>query len=178
MEHIRVDDVFEIIPNRAQGYQKTKSGELRNSGLADTSYKIPGGGFCSTVEDLAKFAIAVETGVLIKKGTLEQMWTAQKTRAGQSTGYGFGWGIINQNGLRAIAHNGGQQRISTQLYLLPDPGFAVALMANLEGANLSGLARQIADLVVQPEGTPTHSKSVAPFPLPFQRFRAAVENSH
>jgi CubicO group peptidase (beta-lactamase class C family) len=173
MEHIRVDDVFEIIPNRAQGYQKTKSGELRNSGLADTSYKIPGGGFCSTVEDLAKFAIAVETGVLIKKGTLEQMWTAQKTRAGQSTGYGFGWGIINQNG-----HNGGQQRISTQLYLLPDPGFAVALMANLEGANLSGLARQIADLVVQPEGTPTHSKSVAPFPLPFQRFRAAVENSH
>ena len=178
MEHIRVDDVFEIIPNRAQGYQKTKSGELRNSGLADTSYKIPGGGFCSTVEDLAKFATAVETGVLIKKGTLEQMWTAQKTRAGQSTGYGFGWGIINQNGLRAIAHNGGQQRISTQLYLLPDQGFAVALMANLEGANLSGLARQIADLVVQPEGTPTHSKSVAPFPLPFQRFRAAVENSH
>lgn len=178
MERIRVDDVFEIIPNRAQGYQKMKSGELRNSGLADTSYKIPGGGFCSTVEDLAKFAIAVETGVLIKEGTLEEMWTAQKTRAGQSTGYGFGWGIINQNGLREIAHGGGQQRISTQLYLLPDKGFAVALMANLESANLSGLARQIADLVLQLERTPTHSKFVTPLPLRFQRFQDAVGNLH
>src|SRR5712691_1056202 len=56
MDRIRVDNVFDIIPNRAQGYQKTQSGELRNSGLADTSYKIPGGGFVSAVGDVARVA--------------------------------------------------------------------------------------------------------------------------
>jgi CubicO group peptidase (beta-lactamase class C family) len=53
MYRLQVDDVYTLIPNRAQGYQKSQSGQLRNSALADTSYKIPGGGFISTVEDLA-----------------------------------------------------------------------------------------------------------------------------
>lgn len=33
-------------------------------------YNIPGGGFISTVEDLAKFAIAMQAGALVKKNTL------------------------------------------------------------------------------------------------------------
>lgn len=41
-------------------YEKTQSGEVRNSGLADSSYKSRSGGFISTVEDLAKFAIAMQ----------------------------------------------------------------------------------------------------------------------
>jgi serine beta-lactamase-like protein LACTB, mitochondrial len=54
MERIRVDSVADIIPNRAQGYRVTDKGVLTNSPLADTSYKVPGGGFVSTVDDLAR----------------------------------------------------------------------------------------------------------------------------
>ncbi len=149
MDHIRVDDVFEIIPNRAQGYQKTKSGELRNSGLADTSYKIPGGGFCSSAEDLAKFAIAVQTGALVKKETLDLMWTPEKTRDGHEIPYGLGWGLSKRNGLKEVAHTGGQQRISTILYMIPEKGLAAVVMSNLEEARLVSLAHQIADLVLE-----------------------------
>src|ERR1044072_3853923 len=56
MGRTRVDSVADITPNRAQGYRRTKDGELKNSPLADNSYKVPGGGFISTAEDLAKFA--------------------------------------------------------------------------------------------------------------------------
>src|SRR5713226_3381184 len=151
MDRIRVDNVFDIVPNRAQGYQKTQSGELRNSGLADTSYKIPGGGFISTVEDLAKFAIAMQSGTLVKKETLDQMWTSQKTRDGKATGYGMGWGVSERNGMKEVEHGGAQQRVSTYLYTIPEKGLAVVLMTNLEGIGngLATLSREIAHILLQ-----------------------------
>ncbi|MEK6324836.1 MAG: serine hydrolase domain-containing protein [Acidobacteriota bacterium] len=151
MDRIRVDTVADIIPNRAQGYQKTQSGELRNSGLADTSYKIPGGGFISTVGDLAKFAIAMQTGALMKKETLDQMWTEQKTRDGKGTGYGLGWGVSERMGIKEVHHGGAQQRVSTFLYTIPEKGLAVVLMTNLEGigGGLATLSREIAHILLQ-----------------------------
>ncbi|HKQ05790.1 MAG TPA: serine hydrolase domain-containing protein [Blastocatellia bacterium] len=153
MNRMRVDEVAEIIPNRAQGYVKAADGTLRNSGLADTSYKIPGGGFCSTVEDLARFAIAVQTGVLVKPETLAQMWTRQKTRNGNETTYGLGWQIGAHNGLKDVSHGGAQQRVSTYLYMIPEKGLAVVVMANMEdvGGSLNKLSRQIADILLAPQ---------------------------
>lgn len=150
MSTIRVDDVFAIIPRRAQGYRKAEDGRLQNSGLADTSNKIPGGGFASTVEDLAQFAIALQTDRLVRADTRARMFTPQKTKDGSPTTYGLGWGISARDGERAIAHSGGQQRVSTLLYMRPEDRAAVVLMANLEGAALSNLARQILDSVVSP----------------------------
>ena len=37
-----------------------RQGRATNSPLADNSYKVPGGGFVSTVEDLARFAVALQ----------------------------------------------------------------------------------------------------------------------
>jgi serine beta-lactamase-like protein LACTB len=44
MADLRVDDVYALIPNRAQGYSKTEGGDLQNSAIVDNSNKIPGGG--------------------------------------------------------------------------------------------------------------------------------------
>jgi CubicO group peptidase (beta-lactamase class C family) len=148
MDTMRVDDVFEIIPNRAQGYFKNQSGQLRNSTLADTSYKIPGGGFCSTVTDLARFAIAAQAGSLVKQETLEQMWTRQKTSDGKETSYGLGWALSERSGLREVQHGGAQQRVTTNLYMIPEKGLAIVLMVNIEGASLNALSRQIADIAL------------------------------
>lgn len=145
MDRMREDSVAAIIPHRAQGYRKTEQGELLNSRLADTSYKIPGGGLCSTVDDLARFAIALNTGKLLKRETVERMWVSQKTTDGKETNYGFGWGTTRKNGMRFIAHNGAQQRVATRLLLLPDQGCAVVLMSNLEGSKLNDLSEEIAN---------------------------------
>jgi serine beta-lactamase-like protein LACTB, mitochondrial len=149
MDHMRVDSVADLIPNRAQGYRLTDKGELINSPLADNSYKVPGGGFVSTAEDLARFAIAVQTNRLLKKETNELMFTSQKTRDGKETHYGLGWGVNVRGGQRIIGHSGAQQRVSTFLHMQPDQGLAVVIMANLEGARLGELALQIGDVLLK-----------------------------
>jgi len=150
MDRIRPDDVYTIIPNRARGYRKTPSGELQNCALADTSNKIPGGGLTSTPEDLVKLALAVNAGVLLKKETVELMFTRQKTRDGKTTSYRLGWAINEFQGKRRAGHGGGQQGTSTNLSLVPSAGFAVAIMANLEGAALGRLTDQITEIALRP----------------------------
>lgn len=149
MEQARDDNVFAIIPHRAQGYRRTPAGELQNSPLADTSNKIPGGGLCATALDLARFALALQQGVLLRPETLAQMWTPQKTRDGRETSYGLGWSLSEERGRREVFHTGGQPRVSTLLYLRPQERLAIVLLSNLEGARLIGLARQIADLALR-----------------------------
>lgn len=146
MSRIYVDDVQAIIPHRAQGYVKAKDGNLRNSGLADTSYKIPGGGLCSTAAELARFGAALEAGKLLKPETLKLMWTSQRTRDGKETSYGLGWGVKLRGTELLVSHGGAQQRTSTYLYLRPEKGCAVALMCNLEGAQLAPLAERLGEL--------------------------------
>jgi len=147
MRHTRPDDVFAIIPNRARGYRKVPGGGLENCALTDTSNKIPGGGLCGTAEDLVEFAIHMNAGTLLKKETVEQMYTRQKTREGKPTPYGLGWQIIDGD-RQWIGHGGAQQGVRTLLLMLPNEGFSVAVMCNLELANLEPLAGQIAKIVL------------------------------
>jgi serine beta-lactamase-like protein LACTB len=155
MSHTQPDDVYAIIANRARAYRKTPNGEVQHAPLADTSYKIPGGGWCSTVEDLAKFAVAVQTNGLVAKATLEQMFTRQKTRDGQDIPFGLGWTVGERNGQQEVWHTGGLQGVSTILYMQPDQGFAAVLLFNINGlatppatAPVLGLARQLAKIVL------------------------------
>jgi serine beta-lactamase-like protein LACTB, mitochondrial len=150
MSNTQVDDVFRIIPKRTRGYAKSSNGAVRNSDLMDSSYKIPSGGLSSTVIDLAKFAIALQSGNLLKPDTLDEMWTSQKTRDGKPTGYGMGWGVGEFHGVKMVAHSGGQSGTDTDLVLVPTKSFAVAAMCNQEDANMSKLARAIAEIVLEP----------------------------
>ena len=149
METAWVDDVFALVPHRAQGYKKDAEGELFNSPLSDTSNRLPGGGLIATAEDVARFAVALHSGALLKKETREQMFARQRTRDGKLTGYGLGWAVATDRARREVYHLGGQPRVSTMLYMLPDRGVAVALLANLEGVGtpLLELARQLAEIV-------------------------------
>ena len=121
---------------------------VKNSGLADTSNKLPGGGLIATVEDVARFAMALQGGVLLQRESFVLMTTRQSARDGRPTGYGLGLFLADRKGVREAWHTGGQQRVSNVMYLQPDRQVAVVLLTNLEGvgSNLVDLARQIADL--------------------------------
>jgi serine beta-lactamase-like protein LACTB, mitochondrial len=95
--------------------------------------------------------LPAKSGTLVKKETLEQMWTSLQTRDGKDTGYGLGWAVEMRKGMKEVHHGGAQQRVSTFLYTIPEKGLAVVLMANLEsvGNGLQGLCREIADILLQ-----------------------------
>lgn len=147
MDRMGADEQARIIPNRSRGYRRTPAGTIENCGLADTSYKIPGGGLLSTAEDLAKFAMALQTGVLLKKETTAVMWTRQRTRQGQMVDYGLGWAIREADGRRTIGHGGAQQGTNTFLLLEPASELVVAVMCNLEAAAPQALAEQVAAIL-------------------------------
>ena len=112
------------------------------------SYKVPGGGLCGTAPDVARFGAALLSGRLVTKETLQRMLTRQKTRDGRVTGYGLGLTVGTRGGQREAWHQGGQERVSTVLYLRPDGDLAVALLTNLEKLQpqVLDLARRVADL--------------------------------
>ena len=141
IEHMQADDSFAIIPNRARGYKRGPDGRIENCTPADTSNKIPGGGLCSTAEDLVRFALAVNSGKLLKPETVKLMFQPQHLRSGQQTNYGLGWSIVQDGASRLVGHSGGQQGVSTMLLMDTNRGYVVAVMANLEAARVDDSRR-------------------------------------
>jgi serine beta-lactamase-like protein LACTB len=135
MKFIRDDDSLAIIPRRTRGYQRGPDGHLLNSGLADTSNKVPAGGLIGTPQDLIRFALAWQRGGLISEATCRLMSISQVTRTGQRTNYGLGWYVDTREGRRLIYHTGHQQGTKTLLAILPDQQAVVAIMANSENAD-------------------------------------------
>ncbi len=145
MTNARADHFYEIIPHRAQGYFRSRNGELRNSQPIDVSDKIPGGGLAGTIWDLASFAAALQNEKLLPARTLEQMWLPQKLTDGTTTGYGLGWHVGGGNRHREVFHSGTQAGTSSFLYLRPGDRVAVAVLSNLEQTDFLSVARRIAD---------------------------------
>ncbi|HEY2892584.1 MAG TPA: serine hydrolase domain-containing protein [Pirellulales bacterium] len=146
MRSIQPDNPFKIIPHRAAGYRmKTpaKDAELLNDFAVDVTNKIPGGGWCSTPGDLARFAIALMDAKLVTRETLEKMWTVQKTTDGKNTPCGLGCFLAKMDGEQLVSHSGGQPKVSTFLLLMPDKRQAIAVMCNLRETPLDSLARDL-----------------------------------
>ena len=164
MTRSRLDRIWDIVPDRARGYYRTteddlkslpaaarlivKPGDIVNAPLHDTSMKIAGGGLMSTSEDLVRFGIAVQTGKLLKKETLETMWTPGKTAAGELTGYGLGWGVQPpQEGLTRISHNGNQIGASGGLIIIREVELTYAVLTNLEDVDIPRFTRGIGQIL-------------------------------
>jgi serine beta-lactamase-like protein LACTB len=148
MDHTQADDRFAILPYRTRFYQKTASGTVQNSDFLDSSYKIPGGGWLSSAEDMAKFEVAILNDRLIKRSTRDLMWTPLKPSDGSKDSYGLGWDAGNEDGIAAVGHSGGQQGTSTQFLLAPAPRAGIVVLTNMENADPDKLAWEILKVLV------------------------------
>lgn len=164
MGHSRTDNHYLIIPGRTSFYQRiteddlkelppaakriARVGEAYNASLHDTSMKIPGGGFLSTSGDLIQFVHALEGGKLVKRETLEQMWTVQKTREGAATSYGLGWNVPQgEMAGKLMLHTGGQAGTSTVILYRRDLRLAIAVMINMGDVPAMRFASAIGEIV-------------------------------
>ncbi len=148
MDHTQVDDRFAIIPYRTRFYSKTDSGTVQNADFLDSSYKIPGGGWISSAEDMAHFEVAILSDKLIKHATRDLMWTPLKPSDGSKDEYALGWGNSDENGIASVGHNGGQQGTSTSFYIAPAQRAGVVVLANMEDVDVNALAQDILKVLV------------------------------
>ena len=156
MEHTVVDDRFAIIPYRTRFYQKTESGTVENADFLDSSYKIPGGGWLSSAEDMARFEVAILNDKLLKPETRSLMWTPLKPSDVKPNGYALGWGTLTEDGIRYVGHDGGQQGTSTNFFIAPEKRVGVVVLANMEDVPVNELSKQILKIVLQGSGREKH----------------------
>jgi serine beta-lactamase-like protein LACTB, mitochondrial len=152
MTHTFVDDAYEIVPHRARGYTKIDN-KVKNAGLMDSSYKIPGGGFVTTAEDLVLFSQALLDGKMLKSSTIDEMWTPAKLADGTLSQYGMGFRARMAEGEKYVDHSGSQQGTSTIMVIIPGKRFSAAALANMDEASPADAIRGILDLYNLPYPT-------------------------
>lgn len=160
MTRTRSCDPDAIIPNRASSYSWTGKG-YRNMFPLDKSAAFSAGFLVSTVEDMAKWDAALYTEKLLKKSSLDQMWTQAKLTDGKTADYGFGWGVAKRNGHRAIEHGGGTAGFVSNISRYVDDKLTVIVLTNCNNANPGGITQSVAGLTV-PALTPPIAKVLKP----------------
>jgi CubicO group peptidase (beta-lactamase class C family) len=100
-----VPDQWKIIKNRADVYT-LRDGELVHNRHPAYIQLPSSGGLLSTVKDLVKWDAAFESGKLVKRSSLEQMWAAVRLNDSTTHPYGFGWFVDERRGHRLISHPG------------------------------------------------------------------------
>jgi serine beta-lactamase-like protein LACTB len=133
MSSTRPDDSEAIIPNRARGYRLDGAGNVANCVWVDQSNKLPGGGWLSTVEDLARFAIAIDNNTLLRADTKKQMWDRVRTSDGRQMDYSKGWMSAHEDGsVVGAGHGGNQQGAMATFNIEPQKNTATVLLMNAE----------------------------------------------
>ncbi len=146
MRDTRLDNSAEIIPNRADGYTWHNNG-FRNAERPNPTLSFSIGGLISTVLDLAKWDAALYTEKLLKKSTLEQMWTNTKLNNGQIVSdYGLGFNLTPFRGHKRVGHSGGHTGFATTITRFVDDKVTVIVLTNAdqEGSSISEIAKEIA----------------------------------
>jgi CubicO group peptidase (beta-lactamase class C family) len=148
MDTTRIISEADIIPHRAAGYRLVK-GELKNQEwVAPMVNTTADGSLYFSIVDLAKWDAALYTEKLLKRSSLDLMWTPVKLKNGETNkeGYGFGWFIQNKNGHRCIGHDGSWQGFETSIVRYVDDQLTVVALSNLAGARPDEITQHVAGM--------------------------------
>jgi CubicO group peptidase (beta-lactamase class C family) len=146
METARVIDEADIVPNRAAGYRLV-NGALKNQEWVSPSLNTTAdGSLYLTVLDMAKWDAALAGERLLKRASLEAMWTPVTLKDGKTHPYGFGWALAKANGHPVIEHGGAWQGFLNFIARYPDERLTVVVLTNLAGHDPARLAHRIAEI--------------------------------
>jgi CubicO group peptidase (beta-lactamase class C family) len=134
---------------------KVNAWDRYGPGQFNRTWAFGHGGFVSTVIDLVKWDAALNTEKLLKRSTLEQMWTPAKLKDGSQApafggGYGFGWMLYGTPGRRIITHGGNTTGVSSVIMRFLDDRVTVIVLTNRSDVDEFGLARGVAHFYLRP----------------------------
>jgi len=121
----------QVVADRSIGYMRPDgTGWQPNTDTLPYRGTSAGGGY-STVEDLLKFATALQTNKLLNPQYTEMLTTGKvETTFGGKYAYGFQEASVN--GTRCFGHGGGAPGMNGELKICPTPGYVVAVLSNLD----------------------------------------------
>ncbi|HEX3130632.1 MAG TPA: serine hydrolase domain-containing protein, partial [Thermoanaerobaculia bacterium] len=122
----------DVLPRQAKPYTYYGDGEIVPVGYPPKFFGAAAG-LLSTVLDLARYDIAIDRHVFLKKETQEKAWTPFISTGGQRLPYGFGWFVEDYHGVRLIWHTGHWGTGFSGIYLkVPEKNLSLVLYSNSE----------------------------------------------
>ena len=94
----------EIVYNRAYGYHNR--GELTNKIFINNNIPYASGALMSTVEDMLSWQNAIDNDVLLNPSSLKKAFSNYSLNNGEHINYGFGWHIVERDGIKMREHGG------------------------------------------------------------------------
>jgi D-alanyl-D-alanine carboxypeptidase len=120
----------QTVADRSVGYTKFGGGTWApNTETLPYRGTSAGGGY-STVEDLFRFATALQTHKLLNAQYTEILTTGKVETGRGKYAYGFADSVIN--GTRCFGHGGGAPGMNGELQICPGPGYVIAILSNMD----------------------------------------------
>ena len=123
------DPEEQTVADRSVGYMRGEGGWQPNTDTLPYRGTSAGGGY-STVEDLLRFATALQTNKLLNAKYTEELTTG-KVDAGRGK-YAYGFQDSMVNGTRCFGHGGGAPGMNGMLQICPASGYVIAVLANMD----------------------------------------------
>ena len=149
MPNTTLDLSDQDMPNRTLFYNKTNAGEIRLGPEVSNEFKVAGGGFVSTSEDLIKFGNEIISPKIISQTSIAELLKEQHLTNGKGTGYGVGFGIgRTKKGTIVYSHSGGGIGATTLLLMYPEDGIVIAIVTNMSGLPIRDFGEQLETIFV------------------------------
>ena len=139
MSHTGFGDSRDIIPGMVRSYarvnqldgQKLTTEKLVHGYAEFPPFRRTASGMNSSAEDLARWVIALQQGKLLRKSSLQTLWTAGTFNNGSPTQWALGWMTKPRPQHSAIIATGGGR---TAIFVYPEDNLAVIVLTNLAGS--------------------------------------------
>jgi CubicO group peptidase (beta-lactamase class C family) len=139
-----------IVKNRASGYAPVGPSDLDNAPWIDWTIKTGNGSLYSTVEDLYKWDRALYTEKILKKSSLDKMFTPYVE------GAGYGWFISRRLNRKVIRFSGRSPGFQGEIHRYVDDDVCVIVLSNNYSGAASFMITDLAAMVFgEPHGAPT-----------------------
>ncbi len=103
----------------------------------------------STAEDLLKWINGLNSGKIISKNTLQEMYSQGETKYGRKVPYGYGFRIKDNSSEKVIYHNGKWNGFSTSIKQYTDSDLVIITLEHSNYNSINYLNNQVKTLVDQ-----------------------------
>ncbi|HEX2222868.1 MAG TPA: serine hydrolase, partial [Thermoanaerobaculia bacterium] len=129
MTRSRYGNRSEVVPGRAYGYIK-KGDRYDTAPYVSMTQPYAAGALLSTVDDLARWDKALSAERLLRRASLDRMFTPVRLSNGLPTTYGYGISMYDFQGHRVTEHGGDIHGFSCHLLRVPEERLFVIVLSN------------------------------------------------
>lgn len=131
-----------------QYYTKTTTG-FKKAIEVNNFYKLAGGGYLSTSDDIAKLGRAVLEQKLLRTATYKELLKAQLIN-GKSTYYGLGFQVSkDEHGRPFVGHVGSSVGAYSNLFVYPDEEVVVSILINCTDSKIQPLLNEALSAIME-----------------------------